>query len=375
MKRHSFNQLQPPHSPYYQPPQPSWWNNGLGLGVGGRRNSCVFPVIEDMEDQYYYNASDTLQTNNHQNIPTIQIESGLTQNASTHCTTGSSPTHLTPSPEQSFNRNTNNSSIAATRNKLRIMAMLDDVRKKRELRDRRKSDIMAYLDDLTAPDDPALANATGSLKLYRRRFKIYQFLNHPSTSTPWSISYHVMVFIIVFVCLILTICATIAPLQERAKKSVYKLEKVVVIWFNIEFAFGLWSCACKKRYRGLMGKVRYLTVPSRLIDLIILSLTTIVLIFNPSKTDGHEVFVISAFRGFHRFFQVAQVLTLNRPLKPWKVLASVIYDQREQLFIIYYTEFIVLCVLAYVAFLVERDSNENFNSIADAMWWAVCTRP
>ena len=143
----------------------------------------------------------------------------------------------------------------------------------------------------------------------------------------------------------------------------------MITWFSIEFLARLWCCSCKKQYRGLKGKARYLAAPARLIDLLVLILTT-VLVVNPSKT-GHEIFVVSAFRGFHRFFQIAQVLTLNRPLKPWKVLASVIYDQREQLFIILYTEFIVLCALSYVAFLVERDQNENFNSIADAMWWAV----
>src|SRR5699024_9814288 len=114
-----------------------------------------------------------------------------------------------------------NSTLSLAKNRLRILAMLDDVRKKRELRDRRKSDIMAYLDDLIVHDDP-VAMTTGAAKRYRNRFKIYQFLNHPSTGTPWSITYHVLVFVIVFVCLILTICATIqrSPLQEKAIRSV-----------------------------------------------------------------------------------------------------------------------------------------------------------
>lgn len=274
-----------------------------------------------------------------------------------------------PPPPPLSHRNRANSTISLAKTRIHILAMLDEVRKKRFKR--RQSDLMAYLDDLIVSDDP-LALATGASKRFKRRYKIYQFLNHPCTGAPWSITYHVLVFVVVFICLMLTICATIqkSPLQEKAIRSVYLLEKVVIIWFCIEFFLGIWSCSCKKRYRGFVGRVRYLTVPSRLIDMIVLSLTTLVLIFNPSKT-GHEVFVVSAFRGFHRFFQVAQVLTLNRPLKPWKVLASVIYDQREQLFIILYTEFIVLCTLAYVAFLVERDTNENFNSIADSMWWAV----
>ncbi|CAG2104156.1 unnamed protein product [Medioppia subpectinata] len=55
-----------------------------------------------------------------------------------------------------------------------------------------------------------------------------------------------------------------------------------------------------------------------------------------------------------------------------KVLSSVIYDQREQLFIIFYIEFIVLCILAYISYIVEKDDNEQFDNIAEAMWWSVC---
>lgn len=255
-------------------------------------------------------------------------------------------------------------------NRRRILSLLEEVRKKRELRDRRKSDmnVTYYLDDIMFTEEDPLGTTSNS---YRKRKKLYQFLNHPS-GAPWAITYHIAVFLIVFLCLMLTICATIPKLalQQRAISAVYMLEKIVIIWFTIEFMARLWCCSCKKQYRGLAGKAKYLAAPARLIDLLVLILTTIVLVVNPSKT-GHEIFVVSAFRGFHRFFQIAQVLTLNRPLKPWKVLGSVIYDQREQLFIILYTEFIVLCALSYVAFLVERDQNENFNSIADAMWWAV----
>ena len=250
----------------------------------------------------------------------------------------------------------------------RILAMLDEVRQKRQLRERRKSDIVTYLDDLMFQEDDSAQK--GLFKLFRRR-KLYQFLNHPS-GAPIAIGYHISVFLIVFVCLVLTIVATIPniEIQKEAIAAVYLLEKIVIIWFSIEFLLRLWCCSCKKQYRGFAGKLRYLSAPSRIIDLLVLILTTTVLVLNPSVT-GHEIFVVSAFRGFHRFFQIAQVLTLNKPLKPWKVLASVIYDQREQLFIILYTEFIVLCALSYLAFLLERDTNENFNSIADSMWWAV----
>ena len=133
----------------------------------------------------------------------------------------------------------------------------------------------------------------------------------------------------------------------------------------------MWASSCKHEYQGWRGKIKYLSVPSRLLDVIVITLSIVVLTINPSS--GHEVFAASAFRGFHRFFQVLQILTLKKQLQPWKVLSSVIYDQREQLFIIFYIEFIVLCILAYISYIVEKDDNEQFDSIAEAMWWAVST--
>ena len=152
-------------------------------------------------------------------------------------------------------------------------------------------------------------------------------------------------------------------------RFLYLLEKVIIFWFSSEFIIRMWSSSCKHQYQGWKGKVKYLSVPSRLMDVIVITLSIVVLTINPSS--GHEVFAASAFRGFHRFFQVLQILTLKKQLQPWKVLSSVIYDQREQLFIIFYIEFIVLCILAYISYIVEKDDNPQFDSIAEAMWWAV----
>jgi hypothetical protein len=113
-----------------------------------------------------------------------------------------------------------------------------------------------------------------------------------------------------------------------------------------------------------------LSVPAHILDIIIIT-SSIIIVLPIHTRSGHEVFAVSAFRGFHRFFSVLQIITLNRQLKPWKVLSSVIYDQREQLFIIFYMEFIVLCILTYITYIVEKDDNEQFDNIAEAMWWAV----
>ncbi|XP_054165209.1 potassium voltage-gated channel subfamily KQT member 2-like [Oppia nitens] len=247
--------------------------------------------------------------------------------------------------------------------KRKILEILQEVNTKRTIRECRESDedlgsvlgMHTYFNQKTTN--------------YKQKYRVYNFLNYPKGF--WAISYHILVFIMVFACLIVTVFSTIHEFHNAAMKFLYLLEKVIIIWFSGEFLLRWWSASCKNQYQGWKGKIKYLSVPSRLMDIIVIALSLGVLTFNPSS--GHEVFAASAFRGFHRFFQVLQILTLNKQLQPWKVLSSVIYDQREQLFIIFYIEFIVLCILAYISYIVEKDDNPQFDSIAEAMWWALIT--
>ncbi len=131
----------------------------------------------------------------------------------------------------------------------------------------------------------------------------------------------------------------------------------------------MWASSCKAQYQGFKGKLRYLRSPFRVIDIIVIGVSIAVLWVDPR--NGFEVFAISAFRGFHRFFQVIQMIRSERQFRPWSVLASVIYAQREQLIITCYIGFLALCFAALLSYLVEKNVNNDFDSIADALWWAV----
>jgi len=202
---------------------------------------------------------------------------------------------------------------------------------------------------------------------FKRKYRVYKFLNKPKTF--WAISYHILVFILVFGCLIVTVFSTIEKFASEASKVLLILEKIIIIWFINEFILRLWSSSCKQRYQGLKGKFKYIIVPSHLLDIIVIIFSIVVLTIN--TRSGSEVFAVSAFRGFHRFFQVFQILTLNSQIQPWKLLLAVIYDQSHQLLIIIYIEFMLVCILAYISYILEKNDNNQFDNIAEAMWWAV----
>ncbi|XP_054165201.1 potassium voltage-gated channel subfamily KQT member 5-like [Oppia nitens] len=286
-------------------------------------------------------------------------------------------------------------SVGTGSNKRRISKIISEVKERREMRERKRSDLQDMNGSDTELDvflDPRLAAKT---KYYKEKLKVYNFLNNPQSF--WARSYHILVFILVFAGLIVTVFSNIATTKNNnnninnnnnnintkslpslgkfassAWKFIYLFEKFIIIWFSFEFILRVWSSSCKPKYEGWRGKLRYLSVPAHILDIIII--VSSILIVTPFHTrNGSEVFAVSAFRGFHRFFSVLQIVTLNRQLQPWKVLSSVIYDQREQLLIIFYIEFIVLCILAYISYIVEKDENEQFDNIAEAMWWAVVT--
>ncbi|CAG2111704.1 unnamed protein product [Medioppia subpectinata] len=280
----------------------------------------------------------------------------LVANCSTSTTTSSTATTVVA----------NDNSVGAKR----LKKILSEVKERREIRERKKSDLQDM--DGSDPDitvyftDPEFTKTIN----YQEKLKVYNFLNNPQSF--WARSYHILVFMFVFAGLIVTVFSNIGKFASSAWKFIYLFEKFIIIWFSFEFILRLWSSSCKQQYEGWRGKITYLSVPAHVLDLIIIC-SSILIVIPIHTRNGSEVFAVSAFRGFHRFFSVLQIVTLNRQLKPWKVLSSVIYDQREQLFIIFYIEFIVLCILAYISYIVEKDDNEQFDNIAEAMWWSVVT--
>ena len=62
---------------------------------------------------------------------------------------------------------------------------------------------------------------------------VYNFLERPSGKA--ALCYHAIVFCFVFMCLALSVFATIEEHEEEAGLMLYYLEIVIVIWFGIEF--------------------------------------------------------------------------------------------------------------------------------------------
>ena len=68
-------------------------------------------------------------------------------------------------------------------------------------------------------------------------------------------------FLVVLVCLVLSVLSTIEKFTARLSIHVYWLEIFLVTFFGIEYVLRLWSAGWRSKYRGIMGRFRFARKP------------------------------------------------------------------------------------------------------------------
>lgn len=197
---------------------------------------------------------------------------------------------------------------------------------------------------------------------------IYNFLERPRG---WrAFIYHMLMFCMVFACLVLTVFSTIDQYEEVASSILLKMEIIMVVWFTFEFLFRMWSAGCRSRYQGWIGRLRFMRSPFCAIDFVVIVASIIVL----SVGSSGQVFAASALRGL-RFFQILRMVRMDRRGGTWKLLGSVVYAHRQELITTVYIGFLGLIFSSFLVYLSEKGvRHDKFTNFADALWWGVVSR-
>uniref|UniRef100_A0A8R1HNZ8 Ion_trans domain-containing protein n=1 Tax=Caenorhabditis japonica TaxID=281687 RepID=A0A8R1HNZ8_CAEJA len=158
-------------------------------------------------------------------------------------------------------------------------------------------------------------------------------------------------------------------LKNIARLSYFKNQEIVfVIWLATEYICRVWSAGCRSRYRGISGRIRFATSAYCVIDIIVILASITVLCIGATG----QVFAASAIRGL-RFFQILRMLRIDRRAGTWKLLGSVVWAHRQELLTTVYIGFLGLIFSSFLVYLCEKNTNDKYQTFADALWWGVIT--
>uniref|UniRef100_A0A0N4Z380 Potassium voltage-gated channel subfamily KQT member 1 n=1 Tax=Parastrongyloides trichosuri TaxID=131310 RepID=A0A0N4Z380_PARTI len=201
--------------------------------------------------------------------------------------------------------------------------------------------------------------------------RIYNFLERP---TGWlCFAYHFSVFMLVLICLILSVLSTVENYTKQSGELLFIMELFLVFFFGSEYIVRLWSAGCRSKYMGFTGRLKFARKPISIIDLGVVLASIFVIVVG---SEG-KVFATSAIRGV-RFLQILRMLHVDRQGGTWRLLGSVVFIHRQELITTLYIGFLGLIFSSYFVYLAEKeqttpDGKTTFTSYADALWWGVIT--
>lgn len=154
---------------------------------------------------------------------------------------------------------------------------------------------------------------------------------------------------------------------DRGMLPLVQAVNVAVVWiFAIEFGLRFWSEGENPAHAGLMGRLRFLSQPVTLADVMAFLPELIAMVLFPDHSN--QLFpALRALRLF-RLFKLARYVPAFAIVgaavrRAWAPLMAALAVAAAQLYI-----------AAMMLYLIEGDTKpQAFGSIARAMWWAVVT--
>jgi len=152
---------------------------------------------------------------------------------------------------------------------------------------------------------------------------------------------------------------------QNAQQTVWWINLGVLCVFAVEYLARLWAVGEDPRYRGLMGRVRYMFTPYALADLAAF-LPELLIMFSPLSADARAVAALKALR-------LLRLFKLARFIPAFDVLGAALRRAGSQLLVALAMALALVYLAAIALYFIEGAVQEDFASIPRALWWAVAT--
>ena len=162
------------------------------------------------------------------------------------------------------------------------------------------------------------------------------------------------------------VLGTVQQVFEAAPEVFDLFETVSVAIYTAEYLLRVWACTSDPRYSGsIKGRLRFMTSPLMLIDLLAIVPFYVLLFYDPQILD------LRAFRALRLATRAAR-LTRYSPVI--QTMGAAIGSRKKELFTVVAVLAVLLVLAASLMFFAEREAQpDKFASIPAAMWWSIIT--
>jgi voltage-gated potassium channel Kch len=196
------------------------------------------------------------------------------------------------------------------------------------------------------------------------RQKVFSLLNPTPTSGNLHHIVDDLIVISVLFSVISIILETVSWIHAPFQKEFYVIELFTVTVFSVEYIGRVYSCCEDARYQEpILGRLRYIFTIGALIDLVAVAPFFVGLAF-------HETFDLR----FLRVFRLSRLLKLTRYTGTINTMYKAIYRERRVLFAAAFMMVLLVILTASLGYEFEHAAQpDKFDTIPDAMYWAVIT--
>ncbi|MCA8926517.1 MAG: ion transporter [Alphaproteobacteria bacterium] len=171
-----------------------------------------------------------------------------------------------------------------------------------------------------------------------------------------------VVSILIGVSVVITVAESEPTLPEMMRLWCNRISNAVSVVFLVEYVLRVYAAGCLPEYRGIRGRLRFVTRLRMLIDLVAVSP-----VFAPLPDQ-------TVLMRIARLARILRLLKLGNLAAAEAAIVTAVSARRFELGLAGVLAAIILLVSATLMYLVEGPGQpEQFGSIPRALWWSVAT--
>lgn len=192
--------------------------------------------------------------------------------------------------------------------------------------------------------------------------KLYTLLEEPEKNK-YSYGLNIFIYILIIISIVALMVSTIEEYNEKYGLILSLIKHIIMPIFVIEYVLRVYSCGSLKKYRGLKGKLKYLTSAYAIVDLIVI----IPYIF--IGFDFNNAFIRSL-----RFFRIFRIFRMKKQAEFVKVISQILTSKKEEFIVLLFFTLAIIIFLSFIVYEAEHSAQPDvFTSIPQTLWWAVAT--